>query len=301
MACFGRPPIFAANYYDVKPLKISDFDTEDTQAHYFIHGSKVCSIIGNIADLDIRRKEVVPDEILELVLSLCRWIEELPTELRLYDAHGNRKEFCLMTSQIFILYFAAIIMLQLLQGASRQRATSLRSLIAASCISRLYEEINFRELTESLMPINGFFCMLASLPQIYYRPQCEEEEHVRQEEIEILCSILGKMRYKYGGSEMVLCKIRGLQAQIRASGEENATGCNQGSEYDMGDTENAYSKRLFPFPMDMSSHMKLVYSEALSRAGSFFPMDSEWASWLVTEGHGFVDFLEMLPGVEDTV
>lgn len=306
MACWGRPPSFDPSYYDVKVLDINNFDVKNIQSEAFLHGTKLCSIIGEIADRELERRSVSPDEMLGFTQALCCWLEELPDDLHLYDSNGTRKQFCLIASEIFIKYFAAIIMLQLLQGGlNQQRVTSVRSLVAASCIARLYEEIHFRERTKSLLPINGFLCMVASIPQIYYRPRCAEKERVRKEEIGVLCSIMESMRSKYGGAEMVLHKIRGLQAKVGASAEQMETDVNGVSDSYITQHGSESLERLFPFPLSVCSQMELiqrgVYSEAGSPMQSFLPMENEWASWLVTEGHGFVDLLGMFPDVADVI
>ncbi|PYH91134.1 hypothetical protein BO71DRAFT_386260 [Aspergillus ellipticus CBS 707.79] len=306
MACWGRPPTFDPKYYDVKPLSINDFDAKNIQSEASLHLVKLCSIIGQIADLELERRSVSSDEVLVLTQVLCRWLDELPDNLRLYDLDGIRKQFCLISSELFIKYFAAIIMLQLLQGgADQQRITSVRSLVAASCIARLYEEIHFREQTKSLLSINGFLCMVASLPQIYYRPRCATKERMRKEEIGVLCTIMESMRCKYGGAEMVLHKIRGLQAKVDASMEQMETDTNGLSDSYITQHERESLEKLFPFPLDMGSQMELIRRSAQTEPGlsmqSFLPMENEWASWLGTEGHGFVDLLGILPDIPDTI
>ncbi|KAL2696329.1 hypothetical protein AAEP93_002743 [Penicillium crustosum] len=306
MACWGRPPSFGSKYYDVKPLTMNDFDVQNIQSKAFLQTTKLCAIIGQIADLQLERRSVSQDEVLGFTQKLRRWLQDLPDDLHLYDFSAIKRPFCFATSELFIKYFGAIVMLQLLQGeVNEQRVTSVRSLVAASCMARLYEEINIRERSKSLLPIHGFFCMLASIPQIYYRPRCAEKERVRQEEIGILCSIMESIRGKYGGSEMVLHKIRGMENQVHSSMEQMETDTNGVSDSFITQHGSESLENLFPFPLEICSQMELihqsVYSETESSMQNFLPMENEWANWLVTEGHGFVDLLGLLQNVPDTI
>ena len=188
------------------------------------------------------------------------------------------------------MYFVAIIMLQLLQDRTNQQThTSVHSLVASSCITRLYEEIHLREETAYLLPIHGLYCMIASLPQIHYRPRWTEQAAMHREELDILCSIMTSMRVKYGGSDMVLRKIERMR-------NENATTTDRclvdgsSTQHDVSD-----SQALFPFPTSICSHMDLIQQPGNLEEDlfddHFVPFESEWRSWLLTEGHGFADLL----------
>lgn len=266
----------------------------------FIQFTKLCTIIGEISELHLRRQPIDAGESSQLTQKLCKWVQEVPAELHLYDAGtGSRNKFSRAASELFIRYFAAIILLQRLQGELYpQRHTSIHCLIASSCMIRLYEEIVFREETCFLLPINGFLCMVASLPQIYYKPRSAEREAARKCEIDILCSVMKHMRGKYGGSEMVLRRILKLQRNVDASmeGRTLGPGAPGTPSSPISDGSCGRLDELFPFPADMCSHMDLIQRggdpEEYS-AQSFLPMENEWASWLLTEDLDFVDSLDM--------
>lgn len=277
------------------------------QATLFIENTKLCSIIGEIVEFQLEKRPIDPDESSRLTQALCEWVRGVPTELHLYDAAGSRAKFSRAVSELFIRYFAAIILLQRLHGGKdSQRHASIQCLIASSCIIHLYEEIIFREETCFLLSINGFLCMVASLPQIYYNPRLAEKEATRQSEIKILCSVLKQMRGKYGGSEMVLRKILNLQRQVDASmegrpleSEINATPSNLISDGTYGRLEE-----LFPFPANMCSHMDLIQRSGNFEdysAQSFVSMGNEWTSWLFTEDLDLTDSADLYPEMSNFI
>lgn len=274
----------------------------------FIQNAKLCTIIGQIAELQLEKGHITSNESSRLYQAMCKWVREVPAELYLYDAvSGSRNKFSRAVSELFIRYFAAIILLQRLQGGQDPQAhTPIQCLIASSCMIHLYEEILFREETCFLLPINGFLCMVASLPQIYYKPRSAEKEVARKSEIEILCSVLKQMRGKYGGSEMVLRKILKLQRNVDASMEgrplESQTIANPRSP--ISNAPCGSLEELFPFPADICSHMNLIqrgvgFEEYSTQI--FLPMENEWASWLFTEDLDFIDSLEMYPEIPGAI
>ncbi|KGO39451.1 Transcription factor, fungi [Penicillium expansum] len=306
VACWGRPPSFSSRYITVKPPVLEDFEIQNVQALVFIHTTKLCTIIGNIAELHLERRPVPFHEVFVLSETLCGWVREIPHELCLYNSEGGRNEFNRPVSELFIKYFAAIILLQLLQNeVNQQRRTTVRSLVAASCMAKLYEEIHYREQTCYLLPIHGFLCMVASLPQIYYQPQSAEKNRTRKEELDILRSIMGNMRGKYGGATMILAKIQRLEKEVKASTDRyllEADAVGLSSDGILHDPSESLGE-LFPFPPTACAHMDFIKQSGETQQGflpqDFVPMEDEWAKWLVSEGHNFVDLFGMYSGAYD--
>ncbi|KAE8133589.1 hypothetical protein BDV38DRAFT_286628 [Aspergillus pseudotamarii] len=282
-ACWGRPPSFNPAYIDVELPSLMDFGNQSLQAILFIHGTKLCMIIGEIAELQREKDHIDPQKASQLTQKLCEWVRELPAELHLYDAAGDRNQFRRAVSELFIRYFATVILLHRLHGGiDRHRHTSIPCLVASSCMIHLYEEILFRDEACYLLQMNGFLCMVASLPQINYKSRSPEKEAARQREIEVLCSVLKQMRMKYGGSEMVLRKIMKLQRQVDTSMGEQPLPETERIETPTSLTEgNFYSRlqELFPFPNTMCSQMDLLERTVDLEecfAPSFLPIDTEW-------------------------
>lgn len=277
---------------------MGDFEKPNVQIKPFIYATMLSRILGDIAELHLEKQPVPPHKALRFTQALCKWVKELPDDIQLYNADGSRKAFNRPICELFIKYFAAIILLHLLQGEiNRQRCPSSRSLIAASCMSRLYEEIYYREQACCLLPINGFFCMLASLPLLYYQPQSKEKKFIRQEEIEIICSIMRSMQPKYGGSEMVLTKIQRLEKEVHASVQRylQETGASGLPGDGILHTPHQYLEELFPFPSTICTHMDLIGEPgefAQETLDEPLAIDEEWASLMISEGHNFFDLFE---------
>lgn len=284
----------------------SDFGSHNVHAASFLECTKLCTIIGQIAERQLEKRLIDSEESSRLTQELSTWVREVPTELRLYDsATGTRNKFDRVASELFILYFAAIILLQHLKGGTDpQQHTSIKCLIASSCMIHLYEEIVFREQTCFLRPLNAFLCMVASLPQIYYKPRSAEKKAVRENELGILCSVLEQMQVKYGGSEMVLRKILKLRRNVDASLDAQTLDSIGTPRSPVSSGTGARLKDLFPFPASMCGHMDLIeWDGDLEEysAESFVPMENEWVSWLSTEDWDLTGSLEMYPGISDTI
>lgn len=255
--------------------------------------------MGQISELQLEKAPINPGKLSQLTKAMCEWVREVPSELHLHDAAGTRKKFSRPVSELFIRYFTTIILLQRLSnGIDPQRHTSIQCLVASSCIINLYEEILFREQACFLLPINGFLCMVASIPQIYYKPRSAEKEATRQNEIKILCSVMKQMQWKFGGSEMVLRKIFKLQRQVDAFIEERPLAGGIETPGRITNDPCDYLEELFPFPVSMCSHMELIQRtgglEEYS-AQSFLSMESLWTPWLLTENLDLMDSLVMYP------
>lgn len=194
----------------------------------------------------MERRQMQQAELLGIDAALSEWVGNLPETIRLYDEDGRREAYYRPISELFIQYFIAIVMSQMLRHNERDRPwrTSIPSRIAASCAATLYDEIDCREETVFLLPNHGFFCLATSLPLICYYPPSEPERVVRNREIATIRSILNGMRDRYGDSDMILAKMDKLQNTVeRSSPSEDLD--SMPSE---GQASYAYAKELFPFP-----------------------------------------------------
>ncbi|KAL3440879.1 fungal-specific transcription factor domain-containing protein [Aspergillus insuetus] len=313
VACWGRPPLLRSVYVDANFPCLGDFNEPGIQARVFIYETRLCDIMGHIAELHLEKQDISLEVLSGIQGALESWILELPSELRLYSSSGTRQRFYRPVSDIHIQYFASIILLELLQGEmTAQHDTSLVSLIASSCISHLFEEILLREHARFLLPLTGFLCMAAAMPQIYYRPEDKEGATARREAIETLCSVMEHMRGKYGGADMVLSKIRALQSaveQARLPAQDVEGNSNSAvTDRDYSNLQQPLScdlKGLFPFPESFCLHL----GEARYRghapgedllAGTIAPMSQMWAQWIESDGFEFMDMANM-SGMSDIV
>ncbi|KAJ5937118.1 hypothetical protein N7466_003568 [Penicillium verhagenii] len=129
-------------------------------------------------------------------------------------------------------------------------------------------------------------------------PQSTEKKSLRQEELEIICTVMKSMQPKYGGSEMVLTKIQRLEKEVQASLQRYLQETGASGLPGDGILHNPYQylQELFPFPSTMCTHMDLIGESAeFAKEALDEPLaiDEEWASLLISEGHNFLDLFEL--------
>lgn len=200
---------------DIRHLEPSDFpDGEDNgiSALVFCAMTRLCAELSHIEALSAQRRPATPNDILARVSALRAWITALPPALRLYDEHNQRRPWSRLVAETHIFYFVAVILICLLPGPHRQSLTfCTASIVASSCIARLYEEILCHEEVHCLLPIHGWTTLLAAVPQIYCRVQHPHTAAVCAEELDICAAVLEQMRDKYESAAVVLAKVDALR------------------------------------------------------------------------------------------
>lgn len=262
-ACFGRPATIRLSDFDTPLPVLNDFPVHDTKSRVFIHTARLCIIIGSIADHSTQKEVLSAEEMTTLVQSLCSWVRDLPDDLRLFDVSGSRNPYQEPIVELHIAYFATIILLQALQvhGGKISLASTL-SIVASSCIVRLYDEIYCREHVRFLLPIHNFYCMVAAVPQIYYRPQSNEETHLRQDELDMICSVVKQLQTRFGGATTVARNISRLRSELERFKCRNSLqgGISRQTESSVWTvcTMDEYALELFPFPASLCPNMGLL-------------------------------------------
>ncbi|KAM5353322.1 hypothetical protein ACJZ2D_016778 [Fusarium nematophilum] len=251
-ACWGRPSAFLQlQGCDVPPLTEDDFPTPGKSANAFLQGVRLSKILETITEANLGQSGISADDATKLVQDLCDWLHCLPPELQLHSPDHVRNAFWRPSIELHIWYFLTIILSQLLDSLSFPWRITSSSFVAASCMARLYDEIHCREETAHLLQIHGFFCMVAAVPLICFRCGSRDMIAVRDQDLGIICAILGRMRHRYGGSDLVLTKIRRLQEEMKRV--HGFTFGNQSSDTDdnsMPATSciQTHFGELFPFP-----------------------------------------------------
>jgi hypothetical protein len=242
----------------VRLPKLEDFEVQNTQSVVFIEITKLCTIMASISELYMERRLIQQAELSKIDVALIDWVRNVPDDLRLYTSDGHRKAYYRPASEMFIQYFVAIVMSQMLRYNEKDRPwrVSLPSRIAASCATVLYDEIVCRDEAIFLLPSHGFFCMAISLPLICDFPQAEIKREKRTEEIAIIRHILEKMRGRYGDADMVLGKMKRLQNTIEKSVRFNQE--LDDDTYSGNQRSSAHSKELFPFPPSMFNDIDFI-------------------------------------------
>lgn len=263
-SCWGRPSAFPQiSSCDVPAPTEQDFQTPGKKALVFLKAFDLSAILEKVNKISLGQSQVVLDDMTKLVDQLCSWVQNLPQELRLFDSDNTRQPFWRPSAELHIWYLAIVILLQLLDKDGFPWKIAPSSLVAASCIARLYEEIDCREETVHLLHIHGLFCMLAAVPLICYSHTSQETRATCEEDVDIICRILHKMRCRYGGADLVLTKIRHLQEETRRDRETATHRQLEDFVPHMPATGSIRSRvgDLFPFPRSFCSALDLVGQE----------------------------------------
>lgn len=246
------------NDYDTKPPEAEDFDNPGLGSLIFTETTKLCNILESLSDYFVEQQGTATS-LISMGDALVDWINHLPPELCLYDRDGHRKLYSRPISELFIQYFVIIILGQLPRHKQRQHLPppSISSFVAASCAVELYDEINCRDDSVSLLPIHGFFCLSISLPLLCHQAKdlSSRAEVRRQRMIRVLRSVLERMRGRYGDADMIINKMDWLQ-RMRDRSQKRNEASNVMPTW--GCESFLHCSLLFPFPGNMSDDLQLI-------------------------------------------
>lgn len=283
--CYGRPSMLRLQDLDIRHLEPSDFpdgENDTVSALVFCAMVRLCTELSHIETLSAQRRPATPNDILARVSALHAWITTLPPALRLFDGEhpdNHRRPWSRVITECHIFYFVAVILVCLLPGPHRQSATfCTASIVASSCIARLYEEILCHEEVHCLLPIHGWTALVAAVPQIYCSVKYPHFASVCAEELDITAAVLAQMRDKYESAAVVLAKVDALRRTDAAAAliclnhplpppssssssppRVNGIG-NQTDDQPWRETEELADavSGLFPFPDRLSPKMRLL-------------------------------------------
>lgn len=268
--CYGRPPAIRLHEIDVKLLTLEDFSTPHPDNEVLIQRTKLCIILGKVSDAQYgRQMKPFLEEATNIGEYLKKWINGLPPNLHLYDELGARRPYHRPVSELHIMYFTGIILFYRLVGNSRLGLTPLKmSVVAASCIARLFEETYYRNEIISLLPINNWYCTVASVALIHALKRFPEDGAVRRQELEILSLVLQGMVINTPSSNLILRNIDRIQSltleqdpttrPLRVT-QDPALGSDAASLVHFRGTDPL---ALFPFPGDICPCMKMLRTTA---------------------------------------
>ncbi|CAH0046007.1 unnamed protein product [Clonostachys solani] len=283
--------------FDVAPPALADFAELGLPAKAFIENVKLCKIIGRVSQLLNSGASLNSDESSTLKASLCQWIRRLPPELSLYDATSLRRPYKKEVTDLHLVYFAAIILLQAAtRGYNSQWRASPVSLLASSCIARLYEETQLREDLCFLIHIHSFYCMVAAIPLLYWRTRSHSKETCRLEELGILRSTIEQLSAKFGGAGTVLRNIEALESELqqRRSGSSINDMMQVEENIIAGDGEQM--EELFPFPLELCPNMDLLDTAGAARMEESLDIPNSFVQdlpeWIFGEDSSFSGIFE---------
>ncbi|KAJ5408399.1 hypothetical protein N7509_002282 [Penicillium cosmopolitanum] len=276
--CFGRPQMIQLQDFDLHPPSVTDFENpEDGQALQFVLYTKLMTILAQMLPLQQRDPTATSEKALAILSELKDWVGNMTLHLHIFDNSGiliyDRALY-----EILTWYFTCVISFFHVHGRFfHPSVISTITLVASSCIIRLYQEMDYRDDINYLMPINNWSMMVASLPQLsslrHENNTVTIAEHdtgidpLSLEELDILLEIMAERTIKFPGAGAVLEKIRRFRTEIISHGaSSNALfGLHEPSKYPWSSNERTYATiprihELFPFQKEISPRMDLLYT-----------------------------------------
>lgn len=257
VAFWGRPPLLRHGDFTVRLPSPADFETSTLQSLVFIESTKLWAVMSQFSESAPQNKRSAA-----AVDALVQWLESLPADLLLYDRlNGQRRDYNRAVSELWIQYFVTVILSQTPRHSDHKTgsSTSAVSLVAASCIVTLYDEMYCRADLFSLLPLHGFYYIAASLPIIYAPSSTSDQEAWRNKRLQLLQGIVSYLRPKFGDADMVTRKVEGLRKKV----DEWRQRAARTEVEDLDGVRPSMSAReslLFPFPDDICDYMDCVYT-----------------------------------------
>ncbi|OAX79442.1 hypothetical protein ACJ72_06239 [Emergomyces africanus] len=286
--CFGRPQMILSQDFDLRPPSVEDFeDPESKDALLFVLYTNLMTILAKLLPLQPRDLTKTPEQALSILLELKGWAGSLPVHLRIFNDSGTRR-YDRGFYEVLTWYFTCIITFFHVHGRFfRPSVNSTITLIASSCIIRLYQEMDYRDDINYLMAISNWSMMVASLPQL--NNLSSETNSNREpipdslslEELDILLEILDQRTAKFPGSKAILEKVSRIKTMILSCGPSSIPLSNL-TPPDLPDTaKDPWSPswgnyvtipsvhEIFPFPKELSPRMDLLSTMEAVEADEF--------------------------------
>lgn len=278
---------------------MADFAQSDRSSLVFIHYARLITIWGEIADFGISETPACAVDLERITDALCVWITDLPEEIRLFTPAGLRTPYLQSVSELHMVYFVTIILLEALRIQSHHRwSTSVPSIIAASSVVRLIEEVDCWEDLSSMSSTTTFYIMAASVPLIYHRPSEAEKSKNRTEDLQTLCTTLDRLGPRWGAAPVVrqnIDKIRNM-VEWQISGQQLDTQEQAVPVSACASPLLVRMAEIFPFPQSLCPNMEMLTSSIDGQLdfGSFSPsFGDDTLPWAGTDSQSYLDFFRL--------
>lgn len=220
------------------------------------------------------------------------WIANLPDNLKLHN-DSRRSEYCRDIAELHIHYFTCVILFIHLYGhvvdPSMMADTSL---VASSCMARLYDEIDDHDEINYLTPVHNWSLMVACIPQIHRLGDIEVlpgEHDLCNTELEIFVTALRCMRLKWPPANNILSTLDRLHTyKSHAIPHETPSKPIR---------PRVVLQGLFPFPENMCPRMAMVdpqpqsVKQNIGIQGVTTPLPDGSMDWIFDEFN--LDYLEL--------
>ncbi|KIW10718.1 hypothetical protein PV08_10017 [Exophiala spinifera] len=245
---YGRPPLLRPEDLDIPVLTKDNYSVLTQGALAFMADMTLSRIMGEIAELTSRSR-LSSEQQQQFHESLKSWVCGLPAEISLY-AEGIRMPYHFSTFEVHIAYLGTIILLQVLTpGSGKQLVCSIASVIAAVTMADLYEDILCRDQAPFLAAIHGFFCTVAAIPLLQYKPASPEWETRRVASLDVICSVVSNLENKFGlafTASRKIAQLKSDRANVIEPQNSTANGSPGPGNYRLGTSEMAELEALFP-------------------------------------------------------
>ncbi|CAI7607617.1 unnamed protein product [Penicillium glandicola] len=287
-ACCGRLGMFPLETSVPLPVP-SDFKDPDLGSHVFCQLAQLCTQLRKI--LDLARVDHTPlEQVYSSLDGLRLWREQLPLEIKLFDIE-TRQPYSRPVSELYIFYLVTVILTCFLGRRDNPSLFKYASMVASSCISRLYEEILYHEDVQYLLPVHSWANLVAGIPRAFSDNDALNPD--RDQEIRISKQVLEIMSEKHTSAALVLSKVKSFN-NMRADAFISQADSTWGALPVPGKMHLA---QLFPFPSSFCPMLELLKTAETSGnqppdALPTLPMDSndwpiDWSSFLFD---GLVNF-----------
>ena len=224
-----------------------------------------------------------------ILSSLEQWLANLPSNLRLHD-QSRRRIYQRDISEMHIHYFTCIILVVHLYGhVIHPSLTPILSLVASSCMARLYQEIDDSDETNYLTPVHNWSLMVGCIPQIHRNILFPEEDDLCSAELDTFVTALRCMRLKWPPADNILTTIDRLRT-VKSHQRAHTSTERQQKIYPLP-TLNEFPApiltSLFPFPKDMCPRMTLMSPDSgessTGMESTMAPATEDFMDWIFDE------------------
>ncbi|KAJ5667096.1 hypothetical protein N7507_002960 [Penicillium longicatenatum] len=203
MGCSGRPGMFPIHECDVRLLTVADFNIPNTEGHFFCELTSLCQKLREVLQMG-KIDNASEAQVFAMLGSLKIWRDNLPYELHLFEVTEIRRRYNRAVAELQIFYLVTIILTCFLGRRENSPLLKCASIVASSCISRLYEEILYHEGTSFLLPIHAWANLVASIPRTFSK---DEQIPNQVNEKRISRMVLEKMSEKHPSVLLVQRRI----------------------------------------------------------------------------------------------
>lgn len=279
MGCSGRPGMFPLSECNVRLPTVADFHTPNAEAHFFCEMIPLCQKLREILQMG-KFDNTSQAQVFSMLGSLRIWRENLPHELHLFDeTKETRQRYNRAVAELHIFYLVTIILTCFLGRRENSPLLKCASIVASSCISRLYEEILYHEGTPFLLPIHAWANLVASIPRTFSK---DDQIPNQANEKRISRMVLEKMGEKHPAVLLVQQRIDeiGHAGASAFSASETPSGASNTAPTSTTEmTQEVLS--LFPYPPSFCPTLELLepYSGGNEQLDLFSDLHVDVNNW----------------------